>query len=200
MLIRHRSAVAGFSLIELMIGLVVLGILFMVGLPSLATWMQNTQIRTSADTMSSGLNYARAEALRRNTNVRFQLVDSLNAGCALSATGRSWVVSLGDANGVCNEAISDTAGAMILQKKDAAEGAPNAAIEGNGRSVVIFNGLGRVNTTNPPLQQADISNPNGGACQAAGPMRCLSIRIQTGGQIRLCDPAVVDNTDPRACN
>ena len=199
MLTRNRISVAGFSLIELMIGLVVLGILFMVGLPSLATWMQNTQIRSAADTMSAGLTFARAEALRRNTNVRFQLVDSLASGCAVSATGRSWVVSLGDAAGSCDAAISDTAGPMILQKKDAAEGAPNAEVSGNGRSSLIFNGLGRVNTTNPPLQQVDITNSNGGTCAAAGPMRCLRVTIQTGGQVRLCDPAVGDNTDPRAC-
>jgi type IV fimbrial biogenesis protein FimT len=199
MLTRGRNFVAGFSLIELMIGLVVLGIVLMIGLPSLAAWMQNTQIRNSAETINAGLQLARAEALRRNTNVRFQLVDSLAAGCALSSNGRSWVVSLADAVGQCDATPSETAGPMILQKKDGTEGSPNAAVDAAGQSSVIFTGLGRVNTLSPAITSIDITNPNGGACVAAGPMRCLRVTVAPGGQVRLCDPAVGDATDPRAC-
>jgi hypothetical protein len=30
-------------------------------------------------------------------------------------------------------------------------------------------------------------------------MRCLRIRISTGGEVKMCDPAVIDATDPRIC-
>ena len=93
------SAADGFSLIELMITLAVLGMLIMIALPNMGTWIQNTQIRTAAEGMQAGLQLARAEALKRNTTVRFQLVDTLTSACAVSATGRNWVVSLGDASG-----------------------------------------------------------------------------------------------------
>lgn len=198
MLMRARSSVIGFSLIELMIGLVVLGIVLMIGLPSLATWMQNTQIRNAAETITSGLNLARAEALRRNANVRFQLVDSLASSCALSSAGRSWVVSLTNPAGACDVAPAENG--PILQKKEGDEGSPNAAVTSSGGTdTLVFNGLGRVLQVTP-ITQLDVSNPNGGAClTAAGPMRCLRVTISTGGQIRMCDPAVADNTDPRAC-
>jgi hypothetical protein len=31
-------------------------------------------------------------------------------------------------------------------------------------------------------------------------MRCLRVNVASGGDVRMCDPAVLDNTDPRFCN
>jgi type IV fimbrial biogenesis protein FimT len=191
----------GFTIIELMIGLTVLGIVLMIGLPSLATWIQNTQIRTAAESMQSGLQMARAEALRRNTTVRFQLVDSLAAGCALSANGTNWVVSLADVAPNCHQAPSDTVAPQIVQKKSGAEGAPNAVITATGGSSVTFNGLGRV-VNAAPFTRVDITNTRGGACKTAAgeePMRCLRLTVSSAGQVRMCDPSVTDVTDPRSC-
>jgi type IV fimbrial biogenesis protein FimT len=195
----------GFTLLELLITVAVLGIVLMVGLPSLATWIQNTQIRTSAEGMQAGLQLARAEALRRNTTVRFQLVNSVASGCALSTTGTNWVVSLADATGSCDAAASDTAAPQIIQKRSGAEGSPNAVVTATGGNSIWFNGLGRV--IQPPtapaaISQINITNNNGGACKTPTgnePMRCLRLTVSSGGQVRMCDPAVNDNTDPRFC-
>lgn len=192
---------AGFTLIELVVTLAVLALLLMVGLPSFATWLQNTQIRTAAEGMQAGLQLARAEALRRNVSVRFQLVNSLADGCALSSSGTSWVVSLADATGVCGAIESDAAAPQIIQKRSGAEGSPNALIAATGGSTVVFNGLGRV-TGAGAIAQIDITNPGGGACKTSvgnEPMRCLQIHVASGGQVRMCDPAVIEPTDPRRC-
>jgi type IV fimbrial biogenesis protein FimT len=202
MLIPMPGRSAGFSLVELMITLAVLALLLMIGLPNLSAWLANTQIRTAAEAMQAGLQLARAEALRRNANVRFQLVDSLTAACALSSSGANWVVSLADATGACNIDPSDAVAPQIIQKRSGAEGSPNAVITATGGSAVVFSGLGRV-TGAGALTQIDISNPGGGACQtAAGPMRCLRLTVASGGQVRMCDPMVdpmVDPNDPRLC-
>jgi type IV fimbrial biogenesis protein FimT len=65
-------------------------------------------------------------------------------------------------------------------------------------NTVTFSGLGRAIGV-APITQIDIKNPSGGVCQPAGPMRCLRINIASGGQMRMCDPIVVDATDPRKC-
>jgi type IV fimbrial biogenesis protein FimT len=195
-----NKAIRGFSLIELMIGLVVLGIVLMVGLPSLATWLQNTQIRNQTEAVYAGLQLARAEALRRNTSVRFQLFDSLTASCSASTSGKNWVVSLADAAANCDENPSDTAAPQIIQKKDGSEGSANTVVSATGGSLVTFNGLGRVANAGS-ISQINITNPIGGACKTSGgdePMRCLRIGIASGGQMRMCDPAVT-GSDPRAC-
>ncbi|MDH4189190.1 MAG: GspH/FimT family pseudopilin [Betaproteobacteria bacterium] len=207
-MLRPSQRARGFTLIELAIGLMILGILIMAGLPSMRTWLQNSQIRTASDAMISGLQLARAEALRRNTTVRFQLVTDLTASCALSASGRNWVVSLTDPSGGCQAAPSET-GAGIVQARDASEGTPSAIVSAKnagatGASLVSFSGLGRVNNAGA-IATIDISNPGGGNCQTVGggggPMRCLRIQIGSGGLVRMCDPAVdpASTTDTRKC-
>lgn len=196
---RDPRAAAGFSLVELLITLAVLGIVMALGLPNISVWIQNTQLKTAAEGVVSGLQLARSEALRRNVSVRFSLVDSLANGCALSATGTSWVVSVADPTGACGVAPSDDP-PQIVQKKSGAEGAPNATVAGVGGTTAVFNGLGRLAGVGN-LTQINISNPTGGACKAAaGPMRCLGILIGTGGQVRMCDPdPSLVAADPRFC-
>ena len=188
----------GFSLIEMLITLAVLGILFMIGLPSLATWMQNTQVRNSAEAVLAGLQLARTEAVRRNRAVQFTLVDNLNAGCASSSSGSHWVVSLNDPAGVCDELPSNT-GAQIIQKRSGDEGSVNATVSANVQTVT-FNGLGRLTTT-AVTPTIDFRNATAN-CQTGspvGPIRCLRVNVAPSGSIRMCDPAVSEAADPRYC-
>ena len=189
---------AGFSLIELMIGLTVLALLIAIGLPSLSTWLQNAQIRTAGETLLSGLNFARNEAVRRNTTVHITLTTTLDGTCAASASGINWVVSLADPTGACGNAPSETAAPQILQAKSGAEGAPKAVISATGGSSLWFNALGRPSSANAAnITQIDISNAAGGACAPGGPMR---ITVSGGGQVKMCDPAfTADSLDPRTC-
>ena len=195
MQMRRHSRARGFTLIELLITVSVLAIVLMLGLPNISAWLHNTQIRNSADAMIAGLQFARAEALRRNRPVRFNLVDTLDASCSLAAGGPHWVVSMADPSSKCNVDASDAVDPFILQKRSSQEGSQNAAVNASGSSVT-FNGLG---STNGALQ-ISVTNPNGGPCQsAAGPMRCLQVNVSSSGSVRMCDPAVGDAADPRKC-
>jgi type IV fimbrial biogenesis protein FimT len=190
----------GFSLIELMIGLTIIGVLMMLGLPSISEWLANSQIRTSSETTLNGLQLARAEAVRRNVSVRFQLVTTLTNTCALSTSGTNWVVSLEDPTTKCNIAPDDAVSPKTIQVKSSQEGGTNVTVAADA-SALVFNSLGRpLGAGN--LTQIDFSNAKGGACQHAatpGPMRCLRIIVTTGGRIKMCDPKVTDVTDPRIC-
>jgi len=189
----------GATLVELMIGLTIVALLLAMGAPSFYTWIQNSQIRTAAESIQSGLYLARAEAVSRNTTARFQLTTTLDSSCGLSASGTNWVVSLDDPTGACDSAASSTVAPRIVQIRAGAEGTANAVIAA-AQASIAFNGLGRV--TPVPVGSIDInvSNPIGGACAtatAAG-MRCLRVRVAAGGQIRMCDP-VLASTDPQGC-
>lgn len=216
MLNRLPGAARGVTLIELLIGLAVLGIVLMIGLPYMGTWLQNTRIRNSAESLLNGLQLSRAEALRRNAPVEFVLTDAdptaANAAATGVSTGRNWIVRSAAAGGAYTaadfiqgggSAEAGSAQVLIESRRETSSGSSSADVD-----TIRFNGLGRATALNqgalPPWQwvRMQVTNPAGGNCVSAatpGPMRCLTVEVRVGGQVRMCDPAVTDNTDPRFC-
>ena len=198
----------GWSLIELMVGLTIVGVGLMVGAPSFSGWMQNTQIRTAAESIQAGLNLARSEAIRRNTPVRFQLVDTLTNSCVLSTSGTNWVVNVGSSispAAQCDSTPGSSASPYLVQASPAVSSNSLVTVAA-GQPTISFDGLGRqIASTNPsvPVDSLIINIGNSaGACLAAsGTLRCLRLMVSTLGQIRMCDPSVTSTTNnsPTAC-
>jgi type IV fimbrial biogenesis protein FimT len=188
----------GFSLIELMIGLAILAMLLMMGVPAFGTYIQNAKLRSTAENFYAGLQSARAEAVKRNAPVEFILTDDSGESANtqtdnLSTTGKNWIVRVQDPTTLIY---------TFVEGKPAAEGSGTSgtsSVDINGTvSAVTFNGFGA--TTLGSSATFAITNPAGGLCRAAGgPMRCLSIVVSIGGQARLCDPAVTTVGDTRRC-
>ncbi len=83
---------SGFTLLELMITLAIIGILLIVGLPSLKTFMQGNQLIASTNELVSALHIARSEAIKLNSRV--SICESSN-GTTCTATGdwkNGWIV------------------------------------------------------------------------------------------------------------
>lgn len=200
------------SLIELMIGITIMALLLMLGMPNMIQWLNNSQIRTAGETMLAGLTLARVDAVRRNQVVRFQMVSDLTSGCVISTTGVNWVVSMDDPTGACDAAPSDPLPTdpppRIIQTRSGSESTTKVALVATPAGTVHFNGLGRLTSPGGAanMTRIDLSNPVGGACElpdgSGGPMRCLRINISVGGDAKMCDPAVdpvVFPADPRLC-
>lgn len=169
----------GFTLIELVIAIALVGLLLLVGLPAFKTMISNLRVRSVSDSVLSGLQVARTEALKRNQNVTFRLD---------AATGGGWSVILADNS--------------VFQSKSAAEGnAVNVALNPNGTQV-IFSNLGRRILPVPgtvDVLDINITNPSVGTCEeVGGSVRCLRVTVAIGGEARLCDPKRVIG-DPQAC-
>ncbi|WP_287655570.1 GspH/FimT family pseudopilin, partial [Accumulibacter sp.] len=77
----------GFSLVELLVGMAILGVLLAIAMPAFSNWLRNARVRTAAESVQNGLQLARAEAVRRNTSVRFQLVTTLDESCVSDPAG-----------------------------------------------------------------------------------------------------------------
>lgn len=191
----------GVTLIETLIAMTLLSVLISLAVPSYSTWIRNGQIRTSAESILNGLQLARAEAMRRNNLVRFQLVSDLTSGCTISSTGINWVVSLDSAAGGCNVAPSDTVSPRIIQVRSAQEGSSatsvSATLTGGSSASVVFDSFGRVQTSSlsSSISQIDISI----AGATAGTVRNLRVAMTPGGRILMCDPAVTSTGDTRLC-
>jgi type IV fimbrial biogenesis protein FimT len=164
------------TLIEIMMSLAVMGILMMVGMPSFNSWLANTQIRTGADGILNGIQLARGEAVRRNTNVTFTL-----------GTNTGWTVTELKTN-------------SVVQVRPEAEGSRDArvTVTPTAATTITFSGYGRV-TSNAdaslPITQIDITS----ATLTGSDARNLRIVLGSGGNVRMCDPAVASG-DPRACS
>ena len=180
MLKRRCRRQPGFSLIEIMISMAVLGLLLLVALPSFSDWLQNQQLRNAAEATTNGFQVARAAAIRRNLPVKI-----------IVGPGTAW-------------SVQENSTGTLVQARAHEEGTANAAITITpaAATMATFNSLGGLiaNTDgSPSIQRLDITNPAGGACQAdGGAMRCLRVTVSGGGSIKMCDPIVAAG-DTRAC-
>ncbi len=81
----------GFTLIELMVTVAVVGILAVVGVPAMAGLINANRINGASDNLTAALQLARSEAIRRGTSVT---VCASNDGqaCATTASWDRWIV------------------------------------------------------------------------------------------------------------
>lgn len=87
----------GFSLIELIVTLSVLGILLGLAAPNVSAFYRSQLVISQANEMISLLSFARSEAIRRNTSVTLCRADNATAEtCATSAGTWSYWLVLGN--------------------------------------------------------------------------------------------------------
>ena len=191
----------GVGLIELMIGITIVSILLAMGVPSFSLWIQNTQNRTAAESILNGMQLARVEAVRRNTNVRFDLTDSTglvawNVGCVVvttdcPATIQGRVAIDGSVNARIGVSTSAPPSPIPANQYSTAIATGTGLVAG-----VTFEGMGRIPTANigTDVTRVDITNI------AAPTSRRLVVIVGAGGQIRMCDPALALATNPQGCS
>ena len=171
-----RAGQRGFTLIELMVTIAIVGLLLLLGVPTMRGVIENGRIRMAAESWQYGLTLARNEAVRRNDRIQF----------VTSADG--WVVSMMDNT--------------VLHSGSGQEGAASLAIAitPNNATRVTYNAFGRVLDPNPadlspPITEVQIESANPPGLASYRPLR---VQLLAGGLSRLCDPAL-GSTDPRAC-
>jgi type IV fimbrial biogenesis protein FimT len=201
-----RRQIRGFTLIEVIVVMVIVAVAVLAVAPQITSWLRDTQVRNTADSLVNAVNRARNEAVRRNEEVSLWLVSTddanpgaMSADCALSNTSAAWVVSLSDPSGECADSPSDTAEPMIVETHSRADGTQGAVVAAlnaanTAATSITFNGYGRVTNTAAAIQRINISHQSGDTN-----LRSLRITITGAGSVRMCDPSVTDTSDPRKC-
>lgn len=187
-----RRVQRGFNIIELMVGVTLMGILLYYTIPAMTTWLQSSQIRTAAESIQGALQLARAEAVRRNTAVEMVLTSVEGGG-----NRTDWLVRCVTSSATCPGTSQLEAS---IQQRVAAEGSPNATVAVNpAMSAIAYAGNGRITPVPPGSITINVRHQEGGSCLAdGGPYRCLRLVVSPGGQVRMCDPALAA-PNPRAC-
>jgi type IV fimbrial biogenesis protein FimT len=186
----------GFTLIEALVAMAVLGIMMAYGMPMYTAWIQNAQIRTAAESISNGLQLARNEAVRLNRPVRFELTDAANT---------AWRICLWDTPN------NDCMAGPNIQERNGVDGGQNASVGGSnmddgnyavalmpGNQIpagVTFNPMGRSDSPGFDLRRIDVRN----TVLSAAEERRLVILLSIAGQSRMCDPKHIRTTNAQGC-
>ncbi|MBA3032646.1 MAG: GspH/FimT family pseudopilin [Gammaproteobacteria bacterium] len=171
LLSRPRRA-SGFTLIELMISIIVLGVLLTIAMPSFRAWMLNIQIRNASESILTGIQRARAEAVGRNTSVTFVM-----------AANSTWTVNVNNPPSVIETRLSSEGSEMVTR-----------TIIPASATTLTFSNLGIVvpnSDGSNSLQQIDFT--------ANGANQNMRIVIGAGGSAKMCDPHLPTGSSPRAC-
>ena len=163
---------SGVTLVELLASVAILAILAAIGAPSYATFIANSQIRSTTETIRNGLQVARAEAIKRNASVTF----------TLNTSDTSWVVGCAVTTANCPATIQSKAA------KEGGSGTVTVAI--TGTNPVTFGNLGGATSYDVTVDNTSITTAKS---------KELRIRIGAGGNIRVCDPNISVTTDTRYC-
>lgn len=185
----------GVTLVELLTVVSILGILLAVAMPNMSVWMSNQRVTTEAQTLISGLQLARSEAILNNTRVLFRL----------EGTAGGWLVRRATTG--CNFE-PPTPDDRLVQRH--VPGAASAAVT-----------VGRFSDANAATSAANATDfvfgPSGmQACVGTlniNPFRSLTVnatgatdlrRVVTSaaGRALLCDPDSnnrLSSSDPRRC-
>lgn len=177
--VTHR----GFTLVELMVAVALLGILTAMAMPSYRDWIQNTMIRNAAESIQNGLQKARMEAVKHNAPVQFVLDNNA-----------AWRVGCVTVTADCPDPIEERAA-----KEGASTNISFQAIPANA-TTIIFTNMGTVLPSPPaaaaPFTRLDIDN----VALPAADSRDLRITLSASGSVRMCDPDTSLSTDdPRRC-
>jgi type IV fimbrial biogenesis protein FimT len=164
----------GFTLVEVLVVLMIVGLLSAAALPAMRRHLANADIRAVAEEMRSGIEQARSEAIRRNTTIRFD------------RNGSGWNVILPASGGVPDTVLASRA-ARQTQVTLAAD-----------VDTISFSGSG---WTSPFGQAMNISlqAPSTDGCRPTGGINCLNVAVAAGGLVRSCDPGAASGS-ATACN
>ena len=166
--VRHRQS--GFTLIELMVTIGVLGVLTALAAPSFQNFFERYRVNAAVDEFNASLQLARVEAIRTNQ----QVVLRTNGGCAAGNWGCGWVV-FQDTNG--NLALD--AGETTIRTTDVQSSVSISSNSANPNTIAI-NNFGQAPNAFQTLRFGPVGNSSSIGCTSVVLSILLRVRTTTG--------------------
>lgn len=124
----------GFTLVELMITVVIVGILLAVAAPGLRKSLDRTRLQSTAGDLFSSLMLARSEALKRNEDVILLCKKDDGSRCTVNGTDGVWkygwlVYPASDPNEILTERGALVGGQTLWAVDDPNDASPSAKFD-----------------------------------------------------------------------
>jgi type IV fimbrial biogenesis protein FimT len=192
----------GFTLYELLMTFLVIGVVMTIGIPNFAAFTQNSRMSSTVNDLHSSFLLARSEAARAKSNITICASANSMAGPAAVCGGsfdQGWII-FADTDGD----IAHDAGENVLRAHPAI---PNA----NGLSITTDNaanyfsfaatGLGRgdIGGAGPSFVGAIICDERGKAVAAGGRSAARVLIVTPIGRSTVLSDKVAVDANPRAC-
>jgi type IV fimbrial biogenesis protein FimT len=197
----------GYTLVEVMVGVAILGILLAVGIPNMTNWIVANKARAASEFYLDGLSMARRQAVAHNARSRFVLTPGANGqfdwqvdlcfpvpGTPCMDDEGNWTTTAAAASGD----PEGTAGFRSVFRSAASLPPSNVLIPvvaPAGANAVYFTELGWVDTTIGNRLALLRLDP---APALANAVRAAAVAVTLAGMAAKCDPAVAA-PDSRAC-
>jgi type IV fimbrial biogenesis protein FimT len=159
---------SGFTLYELLITLMIVGVVLLLGLPNLAGFTQNSRMTSTANELHAAFYFARTEAARGKTNIT--ICASANSMDATANCGGTWdqgfIVFVDEDGDLSRAGATET----VVRAHPAARFGVNLAIANDSTYFSYAGtGLGRGDVGgNPAMTQVVICDERGNITAAGG--------------------------------
>jgi type IV fimbrial biogenesis protein FimT len=198
-MLRTGRPQCGFSLIELMVTIAVMGIMLAAAAPAMQSWIADSRVRTAAESFQNAARVAQGEAIRRSRTAVLMLTDSEPTLDAEPADGgQRWVVRL------LERSIDDGEDASLFVRGGAEPAAGEVTVE--GAALTCFNAFGQLTTLSSKATGLDAGceAPAGSGAReftfTRDGGRTLKVLVARGGQVRMCDAEkTYSDSDPDGC-
>lgn len=193
---------SGFTLIEALVVMAILGIIAAVGIPNMSSWLLARRAQAAAGYYMDGLVMARTMAIQHNGATRMVLNTNAVSG------QMEWEVDLcfptsqlpcDDQNGVwstTSTGVTDAFGHAFTSVTRSASGLPTAAtmsasFSPSGATVAYFTSLGWLNPAVSPQLRQIVLSPSYQNANAFAP---VSVALTLAGIPSRCDPGAAAHT------
>jgi len=172
-----RAGMAGFTLIEMMMVVAIVGVLAVFALPAARDMIVTNRMKTLSLDLYSSLALARSEAIKRN-------IGTVSVIATGGAWQNGWTVTCVDTASACGGA-----GNLVMAAGEAVDNSISLS-EASGITTITFNRDGRLATAATSLRIVYTAN------NAKVPMRCVELSV-SGRPKTLVD---ANGTDSDGCN
>lgn len=163
-----RVKQAGFTIYELLITMILIGIILSIGVPSMSSFTQNSRISGTANDLHSSFQLARSEAARSKNNITIcASANSMDAAASCGGTfDDGWIIFI-DLNGDLDRG---GAGENVIRAHPAINDRIDIITNGGANYFSYApSGLGRGDVGgNPAVQTARICDDRGNVVAAGG--------------------------------